>query len=137
MLRQRRAQRGQMFRIRMYAIVPEPARPERARERAVLSHARIAGTRALPEHIHQGLMPDHRNYALGWLTGAAFAAMPLSIWAAAAPPDRGQSWPLALGLVVFSGVALGLVIALWSGPFPNLFPSTTAWFERRRDSRRG
>jgi tetratricopeptide (TPR) repeat protein len=101
-----------------------------------LSYARVSGTRHLPEHIHRGLMADHRNYVLGWLAGAACAAMPLAVWAAAAPPDKGQSWPLAVGLAVFSAGALGLVVWLWTGPFPTLFPSTPAWLERRRNSRR-
>jgi hypothetical protein len=101
-----------------------------------LTYARVSGTRHLPEHIHRGLMPDHRNYALGWLAGAAFAAMPLAMWAAAAPPDQGQSWPLSVGLALFSLIAIGMVLWLWTGPFPNLFPSTTAWLDRRRNSRR-
>ena len=101
-----------------------------------LTYARVSGTRHLPEQIHRGLMADHRNYALGWLTASAFAAMPLAVWAAAAPPDEGQSWPLSVGLAFFSAIALGVVVWLWTGPFPNLFPSTSAWLERRRHARR-
>jgi tetratricopeptide (TPR) repeat protein len=101
-----------------------------------LTYARISGTRALPEHVHRGLMADHRNYGLGWLGVAGLAAVPLSVWAAAAPVGHGQSWPLALGLAFFSVVALVTVVWLWTGPFPNLFPATTAWLERRRGSRR-
>jgi Flp pilus assembly protein TadD len=101
-----------------------------------LSHARVSGTRHLPEHIRRGLMADHRNYALGWLAAGAFAAVPLAVWAAAAPQDQGRSWPLCVGLAFFSAIALSLVLWLWTGPLPNLFPSTTAWWERRRSTRR-
>ena len=50
-----------------------------------LSYARVSGTRHLPEHIHGGLLADHRNYALGWLAGAAFSCY------AARPVGRGCS----------------------------------------------
>jgi tetratricopeptide (TPR) repeat protein len=101
-----------------------------------LSFARYSGTRSLPEHVHRGLMGDHLNYALGWLTVAAVACLPLALWAAAAPPEQGQSRSLAVGLLAFSAVALAAVFKYWSGPLPNLFPSTTAWWQRRKARRR-
>lgn len=101
-----------------------------------LTVARVAGTLTLPEHVHRGLMGDHRNYALGWLSVAAFACLPLALWAAAAPPEKGRSVALAIGLLVFFVVALAGVLKLWTGPLPNLFPSTTSWWRRRRLKRR-
>ncbi len=97
-----------------------------------LSYARVSGTRGLPDHIHLGLMGDHRNYALGWLGGAALASIPLAVWAAAAPPDQGRSSVLSIGLLLFSVMAVTLILRFWTGPSPNLFPSMTAWLARRR-----
>jgi len=100
-----------------------------------LSYARVSGTRDLPDDIHRGLLGEHRNYALGWLGCAALASVPLAVWAAAAPQDHGQSLALSIGLVLFSVVALTVILKLWTGPFPIRFPSTAAWLARRRAPR--
>lgn len=100
-----------------------------------LSYARVSGTRDLPDDIHRGLLGEHRNYALGWLGCAALASVPLAVWAAAAPQDHGQSLALSIGLVLFSVVALTVILRLWTGPFPIRFPSTATWLARRRASR--
>lgn len=101
-----------------------------------LSYARVSGTRDLPDEIHRALLGEHRNYALAWLGCAALTSIPLAIWAAAAPQDHGRSLPLALGLAVFSVVALAITLTLWTGPTPNPFASTTARLARRRATRR-
>lgn len=101
-----------------------------------LNYARVSGTRGLPDHVHRGLMSDHRNYALGWLGSAAIVSIPLAAWAAAAPADQGRSTALATGLVMFSVVALTAVLTLWTGPFPRPFARTTAWFARLWHSHR-
>jgi tetratricopeptide (TPR) repeat protein len=102
-----------------------------------LSYARFTGTRGLPEHVHRGLLADHRNYALGWLGSAGLACVPLAVWAAAVPPEQGRSYALSIGVALFGSGALLATAMLWTGPFPNLFPSTTAWLARRRASRDG
>lgn len=101
-----------------------------------LSYARVRGTRGLPEQVHRGLMPDHRNYALGWLGCAGLVSLPLAVWAVAAPPGHGRSLPLSLGLLLFSALALVVVRRFWTGPFPNPLPAATAWLARRRTPRR-
>ena len=100
-----------------------------------LSYARVSGTRGLPSEVHQGLMPDHVNYALSWFAGAALASLLLALWAAAVPEDHGRSLSLCLGLVLFAAVALTTVLKFWTGPPPFRFPSMTGWLARRRDSR--
>lgn len=104
-----------------------------------LTYARIKGTRDLPESVRQGLMSDHRNYALGWLGSAALASVPLAIWAALAPADQGRSTELSIALVIFSVLALSLILKLWTGPFPNRvpnpLPALTSWVVRHWPSR--
>jgi tetratricopeptide (TPR) repeat protein len=93
-----------------------------------LSIARFRGTRILPDHIHQGLMADHRNYALSWLAWAGWVALPLAVWAAGAPYGHGQSASLAWGLVAFCFMAQVINRRFWVGEHP----SRARWAAWRR-----
>lgn len=98
------------------------------------SWARWNGTRSLPDHVHQGLVGEHRNYALAWLGSAGAVSLGLAGFAAAVPAERGGSAALAACLVAFGVIALGAVVALWTGPRPSLVPKAPGWLRRLRRS---